>query len=91
MEAEAILYTNCRYINEEAKDICEICGSPLAKWASAGRMEGVWTGKLHHHAVAGPTKFVVVLGVWLLFLPGSIAFSYQSITLFSRGSFIGAT
>jgi hypothetical protein len=54
-------------------------------------MEGILTGKFHHQAVARPTKLVVVLGVWLMFLPSALVFSYQSITLLSQRKFIAAS
>jgi len=90
METGVILCNNCRHRNEAAQEICEECGSPIGAWTSPSQLSGVLTGNFHHQAVATPRKFVIVLGVWLLFLPAALVAIWQSIVFLSQQSFIMA-
>ncbi len=90
MESGVILCNNCRHRNEVAREICEECGSPIGSWTSPSQIDGVLSGNFHHQAVATPRKFVIVLGVWLVFLPSVLVALWLTIVFLSQQSFIMA-
>lgn len=84
METGVILCNNCRHRNETTQEICEECGSPIGAWTSPSQLSGVLSGNFHHQAVATPRKFVIVLGVWLLFLPSALVCCFYAIELLTQ-------
>jgi di/tricarboxylate transporter len=54
--------------NEVSANFCANCRAPLSSYASTGPVEHLFAeGAVYRQAAERPRKFVVVLGVWLLF------------------------
>ncbi len=67
----SILCPHCAATNAPAADFCVRCGAPLSVIASTDPLRAsLLVGFLYREAVHGRPKRIVVLGVWLIFLPG---------------------
>ena len=67
----SVLCPHCAASNGPAADFCIRCGAPLSVIASTDPLRGTLSeGFLYREAVHGAPKRIVVIGVWLLFLPG---------------------
>jgi hypothetical protein len=49
-------------------ELCAKCGAPLSSYAATGPFEHLLAeGHVYRQAAEGPRKFIVVLGVWIIF------------------------
>ena len=61
---------NCMAPNEPSAHFCTKCGAPLSSYASTGPFESLFAeGAVYRQAAGRPRKLIVVLGVWLIFIP----------------------
>jgi hypothetical protein len=68
---EYALCPSCVFPNVPDVQWCKRCGAPLNFISTIGPLEHLYAeGFAYRRAVRGRPKFVVVLGIWLLFLPG---------------------
>ena len=66
-----ILCPTCLHANAPRADFCSQCGAPLSMMATIDPIKSTLSeGFGYRQAVNGPPKLVVVIGIWLIFLPG---------------------
>jgi len=66
--AEEELCTQCMASNLPGSHFCRECGAPLSSFAATGPFERLFAeGHVYRKAVEQPQRFIVVLGVWLIF------------------------
>jgi len=71
---EKQLCISCLAPNEPLAHFCAKCGAPLSSYASTGFLESAYSeGVVYRAAAERPRKFIVVLGIWIIF--GGIALS----------------
>lgn len=67
-EEEKQLCVSCLAPNEPLAHFCAKCGAPLSSYASTGFLESAFAeGAVYRAAAERPRKFIVVVGVWLIF------------------------
>lgn len=68
------LCKSCAALNEPDADFCVKCGAPLSAYSTMGPFEAIFAqGFIYREAAEHPRRFIVVLGIWLIFLPQAIA------------------
>lgn len=68
------LCPNCLAANEPSAHFCVKCGAPLTSHAAIDPMGQVYAqGHIYRQAVGRPASALVLLGVWLIFLPIALA------------------
>ena len=71
--AEKQLCVSCMFPNEPQAHFCTKCGAPLTSYAATGPFESMFAeGHVYRQAAERPHRFIVVLGIWLIF--AAIAF-----------------
>ena len=69
-EDDQPLCVSCLHPNPEGLHFCEKCGAPLSSYASTAPFEQIYSqGHVFRAAAHGKPCLIVVLGVWLIFLP----------------------
>ena len=67
------LCTSCAAPNEPSADFCAKCGAPISWYSKMGPFESIFAqGFILREAAGRPRRLIVVLGIWLLFLPQAI-------------------
>jgi ribosomal protein L40E len=67
------LCKSCAALNEPDADFCMKCGAPLSAYSTMGPFEMIFAqGFIYREAAERPRRFIVVLGIWLIFLPQAI-------------------
>ncbi|MDB6040070.1 MAG: hypothetical protein JWM99_3911 [Verrucomicrobiales bacterium] len=80
---EQELCTQCLAGNRPGNTFCRECGAPLTSYAATGPFESLFAeGHVYRKATEQPRRFIVVLGIWLIF--GSLALSGVTMILLSR-------
>lgn len=68
---ESVLCPHCAATNLSAADFCHRCGAPLSVIATTDPLRStISEGFLYREATQGTPKLIVVVGIWLIFLPG---------------------
>ncbi|HWB58916.1 MAG TPA: zinc ribbon domain-containing protein [Chthoniobacteraceae bacterium] len=84
---EKQLCAKCLEPNDPNANFCVKCGVPLSSYAATGPLEQVFAqGDLYRSAANRPVKFIVFLGVWLLFMPAGMAGAWVVIQGFAGGT-----
>lgn len=64
------LCTSCGSPNEPSADFCVKCGAPVSWYSKMGPFESIAArGFIWREAAERPRRLIVVLGMWLIFLP----------------------
>jgi hypothetical protein len=64
------LCISCACLNDPEAHFCRRCGAPLTSYSATGPLERILAeGYIYRQAAERPRKFIVVLGVWLIFGP----------------------
>ena len=67
----SVLCPHCAASNGPVADFCVKCGAPLSVIAMTDPLrETLSAGFLYREATGGKPKRIVVVGIWLVFLPG---------------------
>lgn len=65
---EKKLCLSCMFPNDPDVHFCAECGAPMTSYAATGPFEHIFAeGYVYRQAAERPRKFIVVLGVWLIF------------------------
>jgi hypothetical protein len=65
-----VLCPNCVCSNAPEADYCQGCGAPLGILATIDPLKSTFSeGIGFRQATSGPPKVIIVVGIWLLFLP----------------------
>lgn len=73
-EGEAMLCTSCLFPNLPEAMRCKRCGAPTSSNAMILMPDAAFAfGFVYRRAVEAPSKLIVVLGIWIHFLPGLIS------------------
>jgi hypothetical protein len=65
---EKQLCVGCVFPNEPEAHFCTQCGAPLTSYAATGPFESLFAeGHVYRQAAERPRRFIVVLGIWLIF------------------------
>lgn len=82
------LCRSCTIPNETNAHFCVKCGAPLSSYATMGPWETILAqGFIYREAAERPRRFIVVLGIWLIFLPqafGGSAFILVGSSIFGE-------
>ncbi len=79
---EKQLCLSCLTPNHLANHFCAKCGAPLTSYAATAPFESIFAeGSVYRQAAERPHKFIIVLGIWLIF--GGMALGGLAITGFS--------
>lgn len=69
------LCISCLSANFPNAHFCEKCGAPLDFYSATAPFERIHAqGFAFRSAVVGRPRFIVVIGMWILFIPGVLAF-----------------
>ena len=64
------LCKSCAAPNVPGAHFCVKCGAPLSSYSTMGPFETIFAqGFIYREAAQRPRRFIVVLGIWLIFLP----------------------
>jgi hypothetical protein len=90
-EQDTPLCLSCLHPNGEEAHFCVKCGAPLDSYAATAPFEQIYAeGHAFRSATQGKPSLIVVLGIWILFLPGVVAGIFIGpLTLMYSGSWIG--
>src|ERR1041384_2877636 len=83
-----VICTACQTVNEQFESFCRQCGTPIGETATRDPLSKIQTeGFLFRKALDGPPKPIVLIGMWILFLPLIVAGVYIAahIILYQRG------
>ena len=78
----------CQTLNERFESFCRECGSPISVTATLDPVSTIQTEAfLFRKALDGPLKGIVLIGMWILFLPIIVGSVYSTIylILYQRG------
>lgn len=68
------LCTSCAAPNEPTADFCRKCGAPISWYSKIGPFESIFAqGFIWREAAQRPRRLIVVVGIWLIFLPQAFA------------------
>ena len=71
-------------------NLCPYCGAPVSGLAGFMPWEQILAqGYIYRQAVAGPSKPLVLIGIWLIFLPNLVMAAFL-LDLVARGERLGA-
>lgn len=83
-----ILCPNCAASNVPAVDFCARCRAPLSTMATIDPLRSTLAeGFVYRQAVEGTSKPIVVVGIWLIFLPGVVVGLIQMTNAPGHGAF----
>ena len=69
-DAQNIVCPRCTHLCSEDAHFCPECRAPISSYAATGPFESIFAeGAAYSSAINSPTKPIVVVGVWLIFLP----------------------
>ena len=84
----SILCPSCCKSSPEDADFCRHCRSPISSYAATGPFESIFAeGAAYREAINKPRKPIMLIGIWLIFLPISFLGLPALYTLFSLESF----
>ena len=76
-EGELIVCPSCLHNNAQSRGLCEKCGIPIGKYTPFLLFEQTLaTGACYRNATSNPRKLIVVIGMWILFLPAVFSALY---------------
>ena len=77
-QPEQILCPSCLAKNSPLAHFCTECGAPLSALSVIGPWERIQAaGFAYRQAVSGPPKKIILIGVWMIFLPVVIATAFM--------------
>ena len=75
METESITCASCLNENQIGIHFCKQCGAPIGDFTTTMPFERIQAeGFAYREATSNPRKPIVVIGIYILFLPGFLAF-----------------
>ena len=88
---ERELCRTCLEPNEPGATFCKDCGAPLSSYAATGPFETLLTeGHLYRQAAERPRKFIVLLGMWVIFGFAAFAGVFTFLLNSSKPGSVGA-
>ena len=67
------LCPHCIAQNTPGRNFCRDCGSPLSPYAAICPWERIFAeGHIYRTAVERPNRFIILLGIWLIFGPTAL-------------------
>lgn len=85
-ESTLSLCPSCLKPNKRFAAFCESCGSPIGTTATLDPIQTIHTqGHLFRKALDGPPKPVVLIGMWIMFLPMLVGSIYAAVRLIQSG------
>lgn len=83
-DGESQLCVSCLFPNLKMASVCKRCGVSLSAISTIGPLEQAYAeGHAFRQAVEGRPKFVVLVGIWLLFFP---VFLLALVLMFTPGA-----
>ncbi len=83
-----ILCPNCAAANVPEADFCARCRAPLSTMSTIDPLRSTLAeGFVYRQAVEGTSKPIVLVGIWLIFLPGMVVGLLQTINAPERSAF----
>lgn len=77
IQEERQVCLSCLHGNIPGLDLCEKCGAPIGKYTTFLPFERTLAeGVCYRSAVSNPRKPIILIGIWILFAPGLLAFLY---------------
>jgi len=85
MSKELIVCHKCLHENEAIRDFCQNCGATIGMFTTISPFKKIHAeGNAYCEASSNPTKLIVVIGIWMLFLPGAALFLYAIYTIITE-------
>jgi len=88
---DIIVCPGCLHEQPEGPHFCAKCGAPLTAFSTVGPFERIFAqGHMFRRAVSGPTRPIVVIGMWVLLAPQllTLAFTTHGIDSTECGGFL---
>jgi len=83
---ESMICPTCHTLNVPGVAFCRRCGGPLGFISTIGPLETAYAeGFAYRQAVQGRPKFIVVLGMWLIFFPILVTMIAFSLSILKKG------
>lgn len=71
---EKELCLSCMEPNDTGVPFCARCGAPMTSYAATGPLEHIFAeGYAYRQAAERPRSFIVVLGIWMIFVTVALA------------------
>lgn len=91
IEKETVVCVSCLAPNDAENDFCDECGTPISTTSTLDplktiRSEGVLFDKA---ATTSKPKFIILLGIWILFFPALLAGAFLLFTTVIMGAGFG--
>ena len=84
-----VVCPNCLEETESFQSFCRKCGAPLSSISTTGPLERIYSsGFMYRQAIEGRPKFVVVIGMYVMFLPmliGAVCMMIALLTQYEGG------
>src|SRR5690349_742952 len=76
---------SCSALNNESAGFCEKCGSPIGAVSTLDPMGAIQAeGLMMQKALVGRPKFVVLVGIWVMFFPAALISGFAAIGLLTN-------
>ena len=83
---ETVVCTTCHTFNVPDVAFCRRCGAPIGFISTIGPLETAYAeGFAYRQAVQGRPKFIVVVGIWLIFFPVLVTMVAFSLSILKKG------
>ena len=83
---ETVVCTTCHTLNVPDVAFCRRCGAPIGFISTIGPLETAYAeGFAYRQAVQGRPKFIVVVGIWLIFFPVLVTMVAFSLSILKKG------
>jgi hypothetical protein len=77
---------SCMRPNEFGRQYCKFCNAPISQTSSSDPLQIAYgEGMAYRKAAEGKPKFVVVLGVWIIFFPTLIVSAVSAFDIMTYG------
>ena len=70
MKSDFVTCPSCQALNDRLENFCGGCGAPIGATATLDPVSTIHAeGFMLRKAVEGPPRIIVLIGVWIMFLP----------------------
>lgn len=81
-DSEAMVCPNCLAANDPEEPFCRGCGAPVGLVSTLDPVQKILAeGYAYRQAVDGPPKRIILIGIWILFLPQILVAGFYFSTL----------
>src|SRR5215471_18605108 len=82
MKSDFVTCPSCQALNDRFESFCDSCGAPIGATATVDPVSIIHAeGFMLRKAVDGPPRTIVLIGVWIMFLPALVISAVMAIYL----------